>query len=445
VTEPLLPHDVVLAATIGLGLGEVFAESRRHAVVEISGGQVRMARHRYEQGIGIRAATADGCRHVHTAGLDPAVVPELAAAAVHCGPLPGTARRDEAVPPIDVGPAVRLGIDTERDALAAGGPELTEVMVRVVTGEQRVLIGRADHPVAEETRCYAALHVHVTAAKGPLVRRCRRSAGARTVADLTGVPDLARQAAAAALLQLEAVPAPSGELPVVLAPGGPAILLHEACGHALEADLAERPGSAYGGLLGVPVAAPIVSLEDDPGTPADAPLYGVDDEGEPATATVLVARGVLRDHLRDRQQGARSGRPANGHGRRLSYAYPAISRMAGTVVAAGVDDPDDIIRDTGRGLYVRSIGGGDTDMGSGRFNLQVEEGYLIEGGRLGAPIRGAMLSGRGPDVLAAIDRVGFDLAVLGHTYLCRKLDQFPLVVNLGQPTIRVSRLGVWGG
>lgn len=440
--NPLLPHDAALAA-VGAApapgdlFGELFAEHRDHVVVEVAGGEVRTCRLRQERGVGIRRVTPHDVRHLHVDHLDPDALPSLTRALRHDEPLRDLPRHSD-VAEFDVAPSVRAGLEAEAEALRVS----QEVMVRVVTGVQRVLIARADTGVTEESRPYAAVHVHAVARRGKQVRRSRRSVGATDIHAILARGlhlEIARVAGEAAERQVDAVAAPSGEFPVVLGPGSPAMLVHEACGHALEADLAGREGSAYGALLGRRVADPIVTLVDDPALPGDSPLYGVDDEGEPARPVTLVERGVVRSFLRDRRHGG------SGHGRRLGYAYPPLPRMASTVIAAGEEPPEDIIAATDRGVYVQSIGGGDTDMGSGRFNLQVDEGFLIENGRIGAPIRGAVLSGRGPYVLAAIDRVGSDLHVLGHTYLCRKLDQFPLVVNVGQPTIRVSKLAVWGG
>lgn len=436
----LLPHADALAAAEAAAapgdlFGELFAEDHTKLIVEVDRGGVRVCRLRRDRGTGIRRVLESRVRHRHLDRLDPEALRGLAMAVRHGEPVRGADRDcSDGDSRVDVDACVRLG----EEALGATGNGSS--WVRVVAGVQQILIARPDLGVVEETRRYAAVHAHVISRRGRQLRACRRSAGGTDVATLAARGahlQVARKANQASAGQLDAVPAPTGRMPVILGPGNPAMLLHEACGHAMEADVAATAGSAYSGRQRV--AAPFVTLLDDPGCPADAPLYEVDDEGEPAQQAVLIDRGVLGERLRDRRHGG------GGHGRRLSYAYAPLPRMAGTVLAAGEEDPADIIRSTGQGIYVASIGGGDTDLASGRFTLRVDEGFLIEHGRITAPIRPAVLAGRGPEVLAGIDRVGSDLHVLGHTYLCRKLDQFPLVVNLGQPTVRVAELTVREG
>lgn len=435
----LLPHDAALAAVTaahvaGDRFGELFAEDHTKLMIDIGHeGEVRSSRPRRERGMGLRRVTGGPVRYRYVDALDPAALTGLAAA-VRDGSVPRGGARGDVGGESDVDACVRLG----RLALAAVGDGV-RARVRVVSGVQHVLVARADAGVLEESRRYAAVHVHVVARSGSQVRSVRRSAGGVDLASLEGRLDVGAQAREAALAGLDAVPAPTGTMRVILGPGSPAMLLHEACGHALEADVAGWDGAAYAGLTGEAVASPLVTLLDDPGAPAAAPLYTVDDEGSPAAPVALIEAGVLTGRLRDRAHGGR------GHGRRLTYAYPPLPRMAGTVVAPGPHDPEEIVADTMSGIYVAAIGGGDTDLASGRFRLRVDEGFLVENGRITAPIRPGVLSGRGSEVLAAVDRVGTDLRVLGHTYLCRKLDQFPLVVNLGQPTLRVAAISVREG
>lgn len=444
----LLPHTDALvaaeAATVpGDLFGELFAEDHTKLIVEVDRGGVRACRLRRDRGTGIRRVLQSRVRYRHLDRLDPEALPGLVAAARNGGPVrgkPPDRGGSDGDATVDVDACVRLAEETL--GAVGNGSSGERNWVRVVAGAQRVLIARADTGVVEETRRYAAVHVHMIARRGRQLCACRRSTGGVDVTALAACGAhlrVAGEAAEAAAGQLDAVPAPIGRMPVILGPGNPAMLLHEACGHALEADVAGTAGSAYAGLKGQRVAAPFVGLLDDPGYPEDAPLYRVDDEGERAGRTVLIDRGVLGEPLRDRRHGG------GGHGRRIGYAYPPLPRMAGTVLMAGEEDPADIVRHTGTGIYVASIGGGDTELASGRFTLRVDEGFLIERGRVTAPIRPAVVTGRGPEVLAGIDRVGADLRVLGHTYLCRKLDQFPLVVNLGQPTVRVAELTVREG
>ena len=256
---------------------------------------------------------------------------------------------------------------------------------------------------------------------------------------------LGAEAVTGALTRLEAVLAPSGEIPVVLAAGQPGTWLHETVGHGLEADHAANPGSAYHGRLGRRVAAAQITVIDDPTPAGQPPLYSVDDEGEAARRTVLIEDGVLRDRLYDWRTAQSAGLSSNGHGRRLDYSWPALPRTSATYVLPGRLSAEEIISDTSRGLLVVSVSGGDTDMGSGRFNLRVDEGYLIERGRVTAPITGATLSGRALDALRGVDRLGSDLEFVNLCLVCNKLEQFPMLVSVGQPTLRIAGLDVWGG
>ncbi|MBO3738113.1 TldD/PmbA family protein [Actinoplanes flavus] len=428
--------------------GELFAEERTHVAHEIRDGMPITSRTRYERGMGLRAVDDTGTRLAHHTGLDEDTLPALVSALRSGGPVTGT--RDRAIgrpwPVLEGAHAATVAAEAEAEARAAGNGHDVQVTVKVITLLQQVLVARPDRVVTERREA-VSLHIRAKVRLGKQVRWGRRVTGCDQLAGL--VKDgrhrlLARAAVESAIERLDAVDAPAGRIPVVLGPGSPAMLLHEACGHALEGDLVRRPASAFHGRFGSRVAVPHLSLVDDPRQPGDGRQYGVDDEGEPAATAVLIEGGVLTGQLLDRWHAHQLGIPGNGHGRRLSYAYPPLPRMASTVVAPGPHAAGEIVAATPRGLYVRSIGGGDTDMGSGRFNLQVDEGYLIENGRLGPPIRGAVLSGTGSEVLAGIDMVGDDVEMLSGAYVCNKLDQFPVLVNLGQPTLRVAELHVWG-
>jgi TldD protein len=330
------------------------------------------------------------------------------------------------------------------EAAASGG---TGSRVSVSLTEQEVGIARSDGLTHHETRRWAHLRVEAVARSGRRVRAVRR---AITASDLTGLRAagahrrVGATAAEAALLRLEAVAAPTGEMPVVLGPGMPATLLHEACGHLLEGDVAGRPGSAFYDRAGTRVGSPLLTIVDEPSPHGEVGHYLVDDEGEQGRRVTLVEEGVLRDLLLDRVTATRLGLSPNGHGRRSGYQHAPLPRMAATFLLPGPSSAEEIVRETAHGLYVASMHGGDADLG-GRFHLNVDEGFLIEGGRLTAPVRGAIVSGYGPRVLECVDRVAGDLGLAMHSSACSKLDATPLSVSLGQPTIRVAALEVWGG
>jgi TldD protein len=253
----------------------------------------------------------------------------------------------------------------------------------------------------------------------------------------------ATEAARQAILKLGAVEAPAGTMTVVLGPGWPGILLHEAVGHGLEGDFNRKGVSAFAGRLGQKVASDLVTVVDD-GTIANRRgSLNVDDEGTPTQRTVLIERGVLRGYLQDKLNARLMGMPATGNGRRESYAHAPLPRMTNTFMLAGQDDPEDIIRSVDRGLFAVTFGGGQVDITSGRFVFSASEAYLIEGGRVTAPVKGATLIGNGPEALTRVSRVGHDLRLDEGIGTCGK-DGQSVPVGVGLPTIRVEGMTVGG-
>jgi TldD protein len=253
---------------------------------------------------------------------------------------------------------------------------------------------------------------------------------------------IGREAAGEALLLLEAVEAPAGEMPVVLAPGHAGVLVHEAVGHLLEADFNRKKTSIFWDKLGKSVGSSLLTIYDDPTRPSFRGSYNIDDEGTAPAKTLLIDRGVVRSLLQDRLSAGLMGLPLTGHGRRQDYASIPIPRMSNTYVDAGPDDPQDIIRSVARGVYAEKFEGGQVE-DSGKFTFSISAGYLIEGGRLTAPIRQATLIGTNIDILQKVDRVGSDLSFGLQTGTCSKEGQEVPVVD-GCPTIRISRMTVGG-
>lgn len=459
-STPLIDGDaaVRLASTAGTGRrAEVFAESWVLSRVVAEQDGLRLGQRRRE-GMGLSLVTERGVHHRHLPWLASERLPLL---------LNEPARGDDVYGPPGAdwdGPDVATDADIATSATlsrmvgvaaAEAGAAYPGVTVARVTGEfteRSTLVAREDGVLRHGAHGHVELRVHVTARRGGTTARVMRVAGAevRDPASLaTSVGDeviraAARAAADAAVRDLDAVDPPTGELPVVLAAGGPGALLHEVCGHGLEADVALQPGAAYGGVLGELLAPSGLTLVDSPRAPAGAGLYRFDDEGEPAASVALLEGGVLRSYLHDRRTAAAAGTRPHGHGRRLSYAYPALPRMSCTYVVPGALPPEEIIAATPFGLYVESIVSGETDMSSGRFSVRVTSGRLIENGRLTAPIREATLSGTGLGVLRDIDLIGDDLRFMPYGYQCNKLGQFPVTVSVGQPTLRVAAMGVSG-
>ena len=244
-----------------------------------------------------------------------------------------------------------------------------------------------------------------------------------------------------AVAMLDGRNAPAGEMPVVLGPGGGGILFHEACGHGLEADLVVKAASVFHGRLGERIASSLVTGVDDGTVPSAWGSFAYDDEGTPAQRTVLFDEGVLVGYLYDRLRASQDGVASTGNGRRQSYASLPIPRMRNSYILAGQAGPDDVIGDTPRGLYARTLGGGQVNPATGDFVFGVSEGYLIEDGRVTAPVRGANLIGNGPTILAAIDAVADDFDT--RDGICGKEGQSAPVSN-GSPTLRIARMTVGG-
>jgi TldD protein len=258
-----------------------------------------------------------------------------------------------------------------------------------------------------------------------------------------GPEHFAEEAARTAILQLSAVAAPAGEMEVVLGPGWPGVLLHEAVGHGLEADFNRKKTSAFAGLIGRPVASSKVTVVDNGRMPSRRGSLNVDDEGSATQETVLIENGVLKGYLSDKLSARLMGIPSTGNGRRESYQQIPMPRMTNTYMLAGDDAPEDIIRSVKRGLYAVNFGGGQVDITSGKFVFSASEAYLIEDGRVTAPVRDATLIGNGPEALKHVSMVGNDLALDEGIGTCGK-DGQSVPVGVGMPTVKLDRMTVGG-
>ena len=253
----------------------------------------------------------------------------------------------------------------------------------------------------------------------------------------------AREAARTAILNLSAIEAPAGVMPVVLGGGWPGILLHEAIGHGLEADFNRKKTSAFSNLLGKRVASDVCTIVDDGTLPGRRGSLNMDDEGTPTGRTVLIERGILRGYITDKLNARLMGIPVTGNGRRESYQSVVLPRMTNTFMLAGISDPEDIIRSVDRGLYAVSFGGGQVDITNGKFVFSASEAYLIEGGKVTRPVKGATLIGSGPEILTKVSMVGHDLKLDEGIGTCGK-DGQSVPVGVGLPTIRIDEITVGG-
>ena len=246
-----------------------------------------------------------------------------------------------------------------------------------------------------------------------------------------------------ALVNLEAVDAPAGPMPVVLGPGWPGVLLHEAVGHGLEGDFNRKGSSAFSNRVGEQVASPLCTVVDDGTMEARRGSLSVDDEGTQTQVTTLIEDGVLKGYMQDKLNARLMNVPATGNGRRQSYAHVPMPRMTNTYMLPGQDQPEDIIKSVQNGIYAVNFGGGSVDITSGRFVFSATEAYLIEAGKVTAPIRGATLVGSGPEVMTRISMVGNDLDLDGGVGVCGK-DGQSVPVGVGQPTLKVDEIVVGG-
>ncbi len=324
-----------------------------------------------------------------------------------------------------------------------------QVMASCIAQHRHVLIVGSDGRFASDVRPLVRLNVQVIAEDASGSRREIGYQGAGGRFELERLLDaetwkpLVDEAVRVATLNLDAVPCPAGTLNVVLGPGWPGILLHEAVGHGLEGDFNRKGPSAFSDRLGQRVASENVTVVDDGTLEARRGSLNVDDEGTPTQRTVLIENGVLRGYLQDRLNARLMGVAPTGNGRRESYAHLPMPRMTNTFMLAGEEDPDEILRSVKRGLYAVSFGGGQVDITSGKFVFSANEAYHIEDGRLGAPVKGATLIGNGPDVLTRVSRVGSNLELDRGVGTCGK-DGQSVPVGVGLPTIRIDGLTVGG-
>jgi TldD protein len=329
-------------------------------------------------------------------------------------------------------------------AARAVDPRIRQVKVTYGDRLQEVFIASSLGLEVSDARPYIVLAVHCVAADGDLVQTGYETAGGLAGLELLEESDpeeVARIAARRALLQLEADPAPGGSMPVVLGASAGGTMIHEAVGHGLEGDHINENMSVYAGKLGQQVASPLVSVADDSTIPGRRGSYGFDDEGVPSQNTLLIEKGVLKAYMQDRLSAFKMGAEPTGNGRRESYRFRPVPRMSNTLILSGDDDPQAVLSETPSGLYVAKMGGGQVNTVNGDFVFEVAEGYLIENGAIGKPVRGATLTGNGPKVLMEIDRVANDLGYSLGT--CGKDGQGSPVAD-AQPTLRIPNLVVGG-
>jgi TldD protein len=326
-------------------------------------------------------------------------------------------------------------------------PRVVHVTASVTAVHDVVLIATSEGQLAADVRPLVRFNVSVLVEQNGRREQGYAGMGGRySLADLVAGDkplELAREAVRQGLVNLEAVPAPAGPMTVVLGPGWPGILLHEAIGHGLEGDFNRKGTSAFANRIGERVAAPECTVVDDGTLSQRRGSLNIDDEGMPTQCTMLIENGILRGYMQDRLNSRLMGVAATGNGRRESFAHMTLPRMTNTYMRPGPHDPQEIIRSVKNGIYAVNFGGGQVDITSGKFVFSASEAYAIENGKLGAPLKGATLIGNGPDVLTRVAMVGNDLRLDDGVGTCGKEGQ-SVPVGVGQPTLKIEGLTVGG-
>jgi TldD protein len=440
---------------------DLYFEFRVNQSASLEEGVVKKATRNVSQGVGVRvlAGARSGYAYSDEVSLERLelaartaclIADERGGAAAVPARSPRPVAHDlyaVARPPVDTPMPDQVALLGRLDAAArAVDPCITNVLAGIGVEHRVILMVGSDGTLVGDVRPLVHLSITCIAERGSVRQQGTYGGGGRFVFDtLTDgrAERFAREAARQALVNLDAVDAPAGTMTVVLGPGWPGILLHEAIGHGLEGDFNRKRVSAFTDRIGTRVASELCTVIDDGTIPNRRGSLNVDDEGTPTGRTVLIERGVLRGYLQDRLNASLMGMPLTGNGRRESFAHLPMPRMTNTFMLAGEEAPEDILRSVDRGLYAVSFGGGQVDITSGKFVFSASEAYLIEGGKVGRPVKGATLIGNGPDVLTRITRVGADLQLDEGIGTCGK-DGQSVPVGVGLPTVRIDGLTVGG-
>ncbi|TNJ42006.1 metalloprotease TldD [Phaeobacter sp. B1627] len=461
--ETTLPEDealpVLRAALQGADDGEIFAERTKSEALVFDDGRLRTASYDAAEGFGLRAVRGEVAGYAHSTTMSVSALKraaETARLAVGHGggtmapaPQATNQRLYSDTDPI-AAQAFPVKVDTLReiDAFARGlDSRVVQVSASLAASIQEVEILRADGVRVRDVRPMTRVNVSVIVEDGG--RRESGSAGGGGRVGLDGLiapqdwQAKAREALRIALVNLEAEPAPAGELDVVLGPGWPGILLHEAIGHGLEGDFNRKGSSAFAGLMGQRIAAPGVTVLDDGTIPDRRGSISVDDEGTASQKTTLIEDGILVGFMQDRQNARLMGVEPTGNGRRQSFAHAPMPRMTNTYMLAGQSAPEDLIKDIKDGIWAVGFGGGQVDITNGKFVFSCTEAYRVKNGKVGAPVKGATLIGDGATALQKIRGLGNDMALDPGMGNCGKQGQW-VPVGVGQPSVLMGGLTVGG-
>ncbi|HGG60664.1 MAG TPA: metalloprotease TldD [Gammaproteobacteria bacterium] len=440
---------------------DLYFQVSRHESWVLEDGIIKEGSFNLDQGVGVRAISGEKTGFAYSdqivrSALEEAAVSARAIARSHRnGTAPVLRSGGSPTPlyapinPLDsLGEAEKIDLLNRVDALARKqDPRVSQVMVSLNGLSETILVAASDGTLAADVRPMARLNVHVIVEdKG---RREQGSSGGggrvdyRWFLEDNRADSFALEAVRQALINLESVDAPAGTMDVVLGPGWPGVLLHEAIGHGLEGDFNRKGSSAFSGLMGEKVAASGVTVVDNGAMPQRRGSLNIDDEGTPTQCTTLIEDGVLVGYMQDKLNARLMNMRPTGNGRRESYAHLPMPRMTNTYMQPGDKDPAEIIASVDKGLYAVNFGGGQVDITSGKFVFSASEAYLIENGKVTRPVKGATLIGNGPDVLTRVSMIGNDLALDRGVGVCGKEGQ-SVPVGVGQPTLRINAMTVGG-
>ncbi len=446
-------------ALAGMDDGELFLEYIQSEGIGLDDGRIKSASFDTGTGFGLRAISGESTGYSHASEMSEDAMRRAAAtvravsrgrSGTYAAPPAGTNRSlyvdDNPLSMVPFDTKVKLLTDIDAYARAKD-PRVRQVMASLSGEWQAVQIIRPGGERAADIRPLVRLNVAVVAGEGDRLETGSYGTGGRVAYERFLDPATWKAAVDEALRQavvnLGSVPTPAGEMEVVLGPGWPGILLHEAIGHGLEGDFNRKKTSAFAGLMGERVAAPGVTVIDD-GTIADRRgSLTIDDEGTPTERTVLIEDGILKANIQDRLNARLMGVRPTGNGRRQSYGHTPMPRMTNTYMLAGQRDPKEILGSVKKGLYATNFGGGQVDITSGKFVFTCTEAYLVEDGKIGPAVKGATLIGNGPDVLTKVSMIGNDMELDPGVGTCGK-DGQGVPVGVGQPTLKIDGLTVGG-
>ena len=451
-----------LAAALSAGgdFADLYFEYQTSTSVSLDESMVKSASQGISVGCGVRVLSGERTGYAYTDDLAPERILHAArtAAMIASGPAkePVVGLTDKPVhnlypvplPSVEADVMAKVDLVNRADKAArAYDPRIKEVRVGYADELRQILVIGSDGSFAEDSQPLAHLNVFCLAKTGNESSRGTAGGGGRVgiaFFQTEKTPEhFAIEAARQAIIQLDAVDAPAGEMEVVLGSGWPGVLLHEAIGHGLEADFNRKKTSAFTEMMGRRVASDKCTVVDNGTMPGRRGSLNVDDEGNPTANTVLIEKGILKGYLTDKLSARLMGMANTGNGRRESYQHIPMPRMTNTYMLAGEDAPEDIIRSVKRGVYAVNFGGGQVDITNGKFVFSASEAYMIEDGNVTAPLKNATLIGNGPDVLTRVSMVGSDLQLDEGIGVCGK-DGQSVPVGVGIPTLKVDRLTVGG-